>query len=113
MTSKVTTLLRAPGVADPGRVDDAGTERRDPEVPEKAKRRTFTAKYKLEILAEYDAARRGRRGRCCAARACTPAISWSGARRVHASSAVNFRSHRDPQNLRCISCFALLETLTR
>src|SRR5271165_2733530 len=26
--------------------------------------------------------RRARRGRCCAARACTPAISWSGARRV-------------------------------
>ena len=56
MTSKVTTLLRAPGVVDAGRVDDAGTERRDPEVPKKAKRRTFTAKYKLEILAEYDAA---------------------------------------------------------
>ena len=55
MTSKVSALLRAPGVVDPGRVDDAGTERRDPEVPEKAKRRTFTAKYKLEILAEYDA----------------------------------------------------------
>jgi hypothetical protein len=39
MTSKVTTLLRVAGVVDPGRVDDAGTERRDPEVPEKAKRR--------------------------------------------------------------------------
>src|SRR6202158_3914158 len=26
--------------------------------------------------------RRARRGRCCAARACTPAISWSGARRA-------------------------------
>jgi transposase len=62
MTSKVTTLLRAPGVVDPGRVDDAGTERRDPEVPEKAKRRTFTAKYKLEILAEYDAAPEGAKG---------------------------------------------------
>jgi transposase len=62
MTSKVTTLLRAPGVVDRGRVDDAGTERRDPEVPERAKRWTFTAKYKLEILAEYDAAPGGGEG---------------------------------------------------
>jgi len=62
MTSKVTTLLRAPGVVDPGRVDDAETEHRDPEVPEKAKRRTFTAKYKLEILAESDAAPEGEGG---------------------------------------------------
>src|SRR5271166_6466344 len=37
MTSKVSALLRAPGVVDPGRVDDAGTERPDPEVPERAK----------------------------------------------------------------------------
>jgi len=42
-------------------VDDAGTERPDPEVPERAKRRTFTAKCKLEILAEYDAAPEGAR----------------------------------------------------
>jgi transposase len=62
MTSKVSALLRAPGVVDPGRVDDAGTERPDPEVPERAKRRTFTAKYKLEILAEYDAAPEGTKG---------------------------------------------------
>ena len=62
MTSQVSALLRAPGVVDPGRVDDAGTERRDPEVPEKAKRRTFTAKYKLEILAQYDAAPEGEGG---------------------------------------------------
>ncbi|SIK32421.1 transposase [Mycobacteroides abscessus subsp. abscessus] len=34
----------------------------DPEVPEKAKRRVFTAKYKLEILAEYDAAPEGGKG---------------------------------------------------
>src|ERR1700739_1766348 len=62
MTSKVSTLLRAPGVVDPGRVDDAGTVRPDAEVPERAKRRTFTAKYKLEILAEYDAAPEGAKG---------------------------------------------------
>jgi transposase-like protein len=40
----------------------AGTERPDPEVPERARRRTFTAKYKLEILAAYDAAPDGRKG---------------------------------------------------
>jgi hypothetical protein len=38
------------------------TERPDPEVPERAKRRTFTAKYKLEILAAYDAAPDGEKG---------------------------------------------------
>jgi hypothetical protein len=40
----------------PWAVDGAGTGRPDAEVPERAKRRTFTAKYKLEILAAYDAA---------------------------------------------------------
>jgi transposase len=34
----------------------------DPQVPERAKRRTYSAKYKAEILAEYDAADRGERG---------------------------------------------------
>jgi transposase len=62
MTSKVSTLLRAPGVVDPGRMDNAGTKRPDPEVPERAKRRVFTAKYKLEVLAEYDAAPEGAKG---------------------------------------------------
>ena len=33
-----------------------------PEVPERARRRTFTAKYKLEILAAYDAAPDGEKG---------------------------------------------------
>ena len=55
MTSTVTTLARAPGTADPGRVSGVGTERPDPEVPQRAQRRTFTAKYKLEILAAYAA----------------------------------------------------------
>ena len=62
MTTKVSPLLRATGVEDPGRVDDAGTGRPDPEVPERARRRTFTAQYKLEILAEYDAAPDGEKG---------------------------------------------------
>ena len=62
MTNKVTTLVRATGIEDPGRMNDAGTQRPDPEVPERARRRTFTAKYKLEILAAYDAARDGDKG---------------------------------------------------
>src|ERR1700742_1828006 len=62
MANKVTTLVRATGIEDPGRMNDAGTERPDPEVPERARRRTFTAKYKLEILAAYDAAPDGEKG---------------------------------------------------
>ncbi len=40
---------------------DDGT-RPDPELPERARRRTFTAKYKLEVLAAYDAAPDGEKG---------------------------------------------------
>jgi transposase len=62
MTMHVPRLDRAPGIADPGRVAGAETGRRDPEVPERARRRTFTARYKLEILAAYDAAPDGEKG---------------------------------------------------
>ena len=57
MTTKVTTLLRSPGVEDPGQ-----PARPDPEVPARAKRRTFTAQYKAGIVAEYDAAPDGEKG---------------------------------------------------
>jgi len=63
MTTTTTVLDRSAGIADPGLVDgddDAG--RPDPEVPERARRRTFTAKYKLEVLAAYDAAPAGEKG---------------------------------------------------
>ncbi len=54
MTNKMTGLVRGTGtgIEDPGPVpgDDAGTGRPDPEVPERARRRTFTAKYKLEVV---------------------------------------------------------------
>jgi transposase len=62
MTSTVTTLDRAPGIEDPGRVSGAGRQRPDPQVPERARRRTFTAQYKLEMLAAYDAAPEGEKG---------------------------------------------------
>src|SRR5665811_149911 len=40
-----------------GRVNDP-----DPEVPERAKRRSYTARYKLEILAEYEGSDRDAKG---------------------------------------------------
>lgn len=62
MTMTTSVLDPASGIADPGRVDDSGAERPAPEVPERARRRTFTAKYKLEVLAAYDAAPEGEKG---------------------------------------------------
>jgi transposase-like protein len=62
MTAMVSRLDRAPGIEDPGRVSDAGGPRPDPEVPARARRRRFTAQYKLEILAAYDAAAEGEKG---------------------------------------------------
>lgn len=43
--------------ADAGAVNDT-----DPEVPERAKRRTYSARYKLDVLTTYDAADRAGRG---------------------------------------------------
>ena len=62
MTIYLTGLGRGTGIEDPGPVDGAGRRRPDPEVPERAKRRTFTAQYKLDVLAEYDAAPDGEKG---------------------------------------------------
>jgi hypothetical protein len=56
------TLDRALPAADAGVVADSKSADPDPEVPERARRRTFTAKYKLEILAAYDAAGPGEKG---------------------------------------------------
>ncbi|HEY6275397.1 MAG TPA: hypothetical protein VIX86_03620 [Streptosporangiaceae bacterium] len=41
---------------------DGEAGRPDPEVPERARRRSFTAKYKLEVLAAYEAAEPGEKG---------------------------------------------------
>ena len=62
MTSKVTTLARGAGMEDPCQVADDAMQCPDPEVPERARRRTFTAKYKLEVLAAYDSAADGEKG---------------------------------------------------
>ncbi len=45
-------------LADTTRIDDGGVAPR----ADRPKRRTFTAEYKAQILAEYDAADRGERG---------------------------------------------------
>jgi len=40
-----------PGGRHAGRMTGERQERPDPEVPEKARRRTFTAQYKLDVVA--------------------------------------------------------------
>jgi transposase len=57
----MTVLDRAIRAGDAGGVTGE-LERPDPEVPQKARRRTFTAKYKQEILAAYEAAADGEKG---------------------------------------------------
>ena len=58
----VTVLDRALVAGEAGQVSGERPERPDPEVPEKARRRTFTAQYKLDVVAEYDAAPAGEKG---------------------------------------------------
>ena len=58
----MTVLDRALAAGDAGQVTGERQERPDPEVPEKARRRTFTAQYKQEVLAAYEAAPDGEKG---------------------------------------------------
>ena len=58
----MTALDRALVAGDAGRVTGERKERPDPEVPERARRRTFTALYKQEVLAAYEAAPDGEKG---------------------------------------------------
>src|SRR6476646_4414127 len=58
----MTALDRALVAGDAGQVTGERQERPDPEVPERARRRTFTAQYKLDVLAAYDAAGPGEKG---------------------------------------------------
>jgi transposase len=58
----VTVLARALVTGDAGRVTGEEHGRPDPEVPERARRRRFTAQYKLDVVAEYDAAPVGEKG---------------------------------------------------
>ena len=58
----MTALDRMPLAGEAGRVTGERQERPDPEVPEKARRRTFTAQYKQEVLAACEAAPDGEKG---------------------------------------------------
>lgn len=102
MTSKVTTLVRATGMEHPGRVADDGTQHPNPEVPERARRRTFTAKYKLEVLAAYDAAPDGEKGAVLRREGLYSShiVEWRRARDAGALAALaapRGRKRRDPQ----------------
>ena len=58
----MTVLDRALVAGDAGQVTGEQRDRPDPEVPERGRRRTFTAQYKLDILAAYEAAGPGEKG---------------------------------------------------
>jgi len=62
MTMTTTVLDPSVVIEDRVLVVDDDAQRPDPEVPQRARRRTFTAKYKLEVLAAYDAASDGEKG---------------------------------------------------
>jgi len=58
----IVALDRALPAADAGVMADGKPVDPDPEVPRRARRRSFTAKYKLEVLAAYEAAEPGEKG---------------------------------------------------
>jgi transposase-like protein len=60
MTSTVLDPVLVTG--DPGRVNGERQGRPDPQVPGRARRRMFTAQYKLDVVAAYDAAPDGQKG---------------------------------------------------
>jgi transposase len=102
MTSEVATLVCAAGMQDPGWVAGDGTQRPDPEVPERARRRTFTAKYKLKVLAAYDAAPDGEKGAVLRREGLYSShiVQWRRARDAGALAglaASRGRKRRDPQ----------------
>jgi transposase len=102
MTINGTKVVQATGIEDPGRVSGAGTRRPDPEVPERARRRTFTAKYKLEVLAAYDAAPDGEKGAVLRREGLYSShiVDWRRARDAGALAALAMprgRKRRDPQ----------------
>ncbi len=71
-------------------------------MPERAKRRTFTAKYKVEILAAYDAAVEGAKGALLRREGLYSShiVEWRRARDaggLAALAAPRGRTRRDPQ----------------
>jgi transposase len=102
MTTKLTMLDRAAGMADSGQVSGAGSQRPNPEVPERARRRTFTAKYKLEILAAYDAAAEGEKGALLRREGLYSShiVEWRRARDAGALAALAASRGRKPRDKR-------------
>ncbi|CQD24007.1 transposase [Mycobacterium lentiflavum] len=105
MMSTLTALASTVGIDDPGRVDGDSAQRPDPQVPERAKRRTFTAKYKLEILAAYEAAGEGEKGALLRREGLYSShiVEWRRARDAGALAglaAPRGRKRRDPQGER-------------
>ena len=97
----MTVLDRAPVAGDAGGVTGERPERPDPEVPERARRRTFTAQYKLEVLAAYDAAGPGEKGAM---------LRREG---LYSSHIVEWRRARDPGRWRARRGRAAVRPLTR
>src|SRR5918994_2269361 len=120
MTSKVTTVVRGTGIDDPGPVpgEDAGSRRPDPEVPERARRRPLTAKYKAEILAAYDAAADGEKGALLRREGLYSShiVAWRRARDAGAQAALGAprgRKRRDPQQEKIVRLEAEKQQLER
>jgi hypothetical protein len=67
-------LDRALVAADAGQVTDGKPADPDPEVPERARRRSFTAQYELEVLAAYEAAEPGEEGTMLRREGLTPVL---------------------------------------
>lgn len=82
-------------MADAARIDDGVVSPRS----DRPKRRTFTAEYKAEILAEYDAADRGERGEILRREGLYSShiVEWRKAAEAGAASALGpkARDHRD------------------
>jgi hypothetical protein len=70
----MTVLDRTPLADDAGRVTGERQGRLDLEVPERARRRTFTTQYKKEVLAAHETTPDGEKGAILPREgACTPA----------------------------------------
>jgi hypothetical protein len=96
------TLDRVAVRADAGQVAGSESERPDPEVPERAKRRTFTAKYKAEVLAAYEAADQGEKGAILRRQGLYSShiVDWRRARDAGALAALALPRGRKPRDQR-------------
>jgi hypothetical protein len=117
MTSKATPLVRVIRNEEVGPTGD-GAPRPDPEVPERARRRTFTATYKLKVLAEYDAAADGEKGALLRREGLYSSliVEWRRARDAGALAALAVprgRKRRDPQQERIADLEADKQRLER